>query len=309
MRTARNGNGRCGQSETAPHLIHLMDGRSVQLDVVNSLNGRRNGHVIPTPAQSLPHETQFEVLPDGTLIDLVRESSGDLGFVVCRNSACTFQRSFRNGDATLVPPKVHRSFVDALHLPKSLGTSETAEALLREIDDVLCTYLDFNEPDRKLVVYFSLYTWLNDLLHVGPLSVYRGAIWVWQNHTSSIAQCDLPAFNLCRRRLAGGAYTLITNLRPTLLLDEFELGADTRSRMLQRLLRNGSSMGQRIFRGSRAYDVFGPKAIASRQGAGDAALESRGLVVVSRPPARAPSVLDPKLMLLRKLRTACSLNC
>ena len=305
MRTAKNGNGHGnGQPETAPNLIHLPDGRPVRLEGSNSGRSRL---MKPWPAaQSRVKETQFEPLPDGTLIDLVRDRCGELGFVVCRNGSATFHDTFQNGDVTFVPPKVHRSFVDAMCLPKSLGTSETPRTLLREIDDVLCTYVDLDKADRRLVAYFSLYTWLHDLLHVAPY------LWIVGPYGCGKTTLLRLLSRLCRRSIIAGEispaafYTLITNLRPTLLLDEFELGADTQSRMLQRLLRNGSSMGQRIFRGSRAYDVFGPKVIASRQGAGDAALASRGLVVVSRP-QREPFPCWI-LMPLRKLRIGCSLN-
>jgi hypothetical protein len=298
MRTAKNGNGRGnGQSETATSLIHLPDGRSVPIEVGNSPKVGRNGHMkLPPAAQSLTQESQFEVLPDGILIDLVQEQSGDICFVVCRDGTATFHSTFQHGNVTLVPPKVHRSFVDALRLPKSLGTSETPRTLLSEIDDVLCTYLDLDKSDRKLVGHFALCTWLNDLQQVAP--------YLWIVGPSSCGKSTLLRLlgAISRRSVVAGdissaaLYTLSTSLRPTLLLDEFETAGDARSRSLQHLLRNGSSQGQRVFRGSRAYDVFGPKAIASRQGAGDLALASRGFVVAMGPTIRDLPALEPDVL-------------
>ncbi len=297
MKTAKNGNGRGGQSEAVTYFVRLTDGRSLPLEVITSLNGGRTGHMtLPPAVQVLTRESQFELLPDGNLIDLVRERSGDLAFVVCHNGASKFDRTFQSGDETLIPPKVHRSLVDAMRLPKSLGTSETPRTLLREIDDVLCTYLDLDKSDRKLVGYFALCTWLNDLQQIAP--------YLWIVGPFSCGKTTLLRLlsAICRRSVVAGdissaaLYNLITSLHPTLLLDEFEMAGDVRSRSLQHLLRNGSSQGQRVFRGPRAYDVFGPKAIASRQRAADAALASRGLVVAMRPGIRDLPALDPDVL-------------
>ena len=293
MGTAKNGNGRGnGQLEMAISLIHLPGDRSMPLEV-NSPKRGGNGYMKLRPAtQSLTHESQFEVLPDGGLVDLILERSGDIGFVVCRDGTPTFHSTFQYGNVTFVPPKVHRSFVDALRLPKTLGNSQTPRALLSEIDDVLRTYLDLEESVRKLVGHFALCTWLNDLQPVAPY------LWIIGPYSCGKSTILRLLSAICRRSVVAGdispaaLYTLSTSLRPTLLLDEFEMAGDARSRSLQHLLRNGSSQGQRVFRGARAYDVFGPKVITSRQGAGDAALASRGLVVAMRPTTQDLPALD-----------------
>ena len=298
MRTENNGNGRGnGQSLPATSLIHLPDGRCVTPDVVNSQKGGRNGHIkLPPAAQSLTRETQFEICPDGTLVDLVRERVGDIGFVVWRDGTPSFHGTYQNEDVTLVPPRVHPSFVDAVRLPKTLGTSETPRTLLSEIDDVLGTYLDLDKSDRKLLGHFGLCTWLPDRQQVAP--------YLWILGLFSCGKTTLLHLlsAICRRSVVVGdvspaaLYTLTNSLRPTLLLDEFEMARDARSRSLQQLLRNGSSQGQRVFRGPRAYDVFGPKVVASRYGVGDAALASRGLVVAMRPTIRDLPALDPDVL-------------
>jgi len=129
MRTANSGNGNGkGQSETAPSLIRLTDGLSVRLEASNS---RRNGHLRPPlNVHFVPRETQFEALPDGSVIDLVRENSGELSFALCGNRGSTVKRTFQNGDLTFIPPRMHQSFVDALRWPASLGSSETPGTLL-----------------------------------------------------------------------------------------------------------------------------------------------------------------------------------
>jgi hypothetical protein len=160
----------------------------------------------------------------------------------------------------------------------------------------LGTYLDLDKSDRRLLGYFALCTWLNDLQHTAPY------LWIVGPFSCGKTTVLRLLSAICRRSVIAGdispaaLYQLSTSLRPTLLLDESEMAGDGRSRALQRLLRNGSTEGQRIFRGIQAYDVFGPKAIASRQGVGDAALASRGLVVAMRPGIQDLPVLHPDVL-------------
>jgi hypothetical protein len=298
MNTPRNGNG-CGngRSEVASSLIRLPDGRPVPFEFVNSQKGDRNGNMkLPPAAQSLAKESQFERLADGTLVDLVRGRTGEIGFVVYNNGIPTFRTAFKDGSVILVPPKLDRSLADALRLPKALGACETPRALLGEIDDVLCTYLDLSISDRKLVAHFGLYTWLSDLPGAAPY------LWIVGPYSCGKSTLLRLLGAICRRSILAGEispaalHTVSTSLRPTLLLDEFEMGRDARSRGLQRLLRSGSSQGQSVLRCHGAYDLFGPKAIASRQMSGDTALASRALLVTMRPTTRDLAALDPDVL-------------
>lgn len=132
MRTENNGNGRGnGQSLRATSLIHLPDGRCVTPDVVDSPKGGRNGRMkLPPATQSLTRETQFEICPDGTLVDLVREKVGAINFVVWRDGTPSFHRTYQNEDVTLVPPRGHPSFVDAVRYRRRSGPVRPREHYL-----------------------------------------------------------------------------------------------------------------------------------------------------------------------------------
>jgi hypothetical protein len=86
-----------------------------------------------------------------------------------------------------------------------------------------------------------------------------------------------------------------TSLRRTPLLDELEVGATLRDRDLSRLLRAGSTQGQKVLRTRKAYDLFGPKVIVSRQEPSDAALASRALVIAMPPSTRELPLDEPVL--------------
>jgi len=285
-----------GQSGVNGRTVHLPDGRVVLPESSRSRPEHGNAHEaskFPVTPQ-YQRETQFEVCADGTLLELVREKSGDLSFAAYRNGTSTFCRTFQQEQVTLVPPRIHHTTAEALYLPRSIGPSETAGALLQEIEDLLATFLDIDEVPRKLTACFALSTWLSDLSPVAPY------LWIVGPYTSGKSSALQLLGTVCRRGVIAGdispaaLYQLVEKLHPTLLLDEFEMFGDAHSRSLRQLLRNGSSQGQRVLRGTRAYDVFGPKAIASRQGPLDTALASRAIFVSMRPTNRELATLTPE---------------
>jgi hypothetical protein len=84
----------------------------------------------------------------------------------------------------------------------------------------------------------------------------------------------------------------VTQVRPTLLIDETEFGKDLASRDIQRLLRGGNSQGARVLCNGKVFENFGPKVIASRVPLEDAALVSRNVNIVMSPSDRDLPVLD-----------------
>src|SRR5205823_3448983 len=91
-------------------------------------------------------------------------------------------------------------------------------------------------------------------------------------------------------------YALPGTIRPTLLIDEFEVGGSARGRDLLRLLRTGTTRNGHVFRSSKLYETFCAKVIASRQGPQDGALASRAIFVSLRPTNRALPPLDNSIL-------------
>lgn len=293
-----NGNGHSNvQFPKTGVLIYSPEGRPIALENTPEKTARRNGHarheVMTQPSY---REVQFAQLADGGLVDLVRRQLENIELVVYRDGAASVQGSVQDGDAILVPPSVDCSLLQAVRCPKLAGACETPNALLSEIREFLQGYLEIGEAESKLVAYFALSTWLNDLHTVAPY------LWIVGPHSGGKTTLLRALGAICRRPVLVGditpasIYSLCTSLRPTLLLDEFEPSSDARSRDLQRLLRTGTTQGQKVFRGAKSYDVFGPKAIASRQVPPDAALLSRALVVTMKPSIKGVPALDPVVL-------------
>jgi hypothetical protein len=242
--------------------------------------------------QGSPRETQFAELCSGGLVDIVRGPQGDLEFLNYRNGVGTRQRSIADGGITLVPPNVDRSLVEAVRWPSFVDANDAPRLLLNDIKDVLKHYSELADPDYDIVAHFALSTWFSDLSRVAPY------LWVVGPYSCGKTTLLRMLSALCRRAVLAAdvtlaaLYTLCTSLCPTLLLDELELRSTVRDRDLARLLRNGSTRGQKVLRAGKAYDLFGPKAIVSRQEPPDAALTSRALVVTMRPANRDLPPLD-----------------
>jgi energy-coupling factor transporter ATP-binding protein EcfA2 len=285
------------QSEKSNYSVRLSNGRPLPLKVITRLKSAANRALsLPDHHEVVTREADFARFPDGTVADLVGDSSEGLTFVVLRDGKPTLHRTLQDGVVTLVPPKIHKSIFQAVCFPRSVQLGCTPSGLLTEIDESLEKYIDVDRCDRRLVGFFVLSSWFNDLCHVAPY------LWIVGPYGCGKTTLVRILSALCRRSVSvadispAGLYALSDCLHCTLLLDDFEYTNDSRTRGLLRLMRNGSTAGQRVFRASRAYDVFGPKIIASREAPSDGALKSRGLLVVARPESRDLLELTPRAL-------------
>jgi hypothetical protein len=283
-----NTNGHNGSgSRTAG--IHLSRGRHGVLNSPFAPPGQ-NGNWFHTPASR--REVQFAELLSGGLADLVRGPQGDLQFLVYRDGVGTYQRTVADGTRTLVPPNVDRSLLEAVRWPSFVEANDAPCLLLSEIKDLLKHYLELADLDYDIVAHFALSTWFADLSRVAPYLWVVGAYSCGKTTLLRVlsAICRRPA--LAADITPAALYSLCTSLRPTLLLDELDSSDTVRYRDLLRLLRNGSTQGPKVFRCGKAYDLFGPKVIVSRQESPDAAVASRALVVAMRPSNKNLPPLD-----------------
>ena len=225
-------------------------------------------------------------------MDLVRKPSGNLSLIIYRDGKATVQDYLSDGGTMLVPPKVDQSLAEAVRWPTFVDANDTPRQLLDDMRRVLRQYVDLDDEEYDLVAHFSLYSWFGDVGSVAPY------LWVIGPYSGGKTTLLRLMSALCRRAVRAAditpaaLYSLCEALRPTLLLDELELDSTARSRDLARFLRSGSTQGQKVLRPGKAYDVFGPRAIVSRQEPPDAALASRALVVAIRPSNRDLPPLD-----------------
>jgi hypothetical protein len=245
-------------------------------------------------AGAVSREIEFAVLTDGRTLDLIRSGRQPSGlqFLVWQNGRISAASHVKHGGEVLVVPKLDPTVVAALGLPATARPCPDIWELFMQINDQIEHFVEITPESSFLVTAFILTTWFADRLSVVPYLSICGPPESGKTRLMRLLHC------LCRRAIHTSAitpaslYRLVPQVRPTLLIDETEFGKDLASRNLQRLLRGGNSRGSQVLCNGKAYENFGPKAIASRVPLDDAALVSRNINVVMTPSDRDFPSLD-----------------
>ena len=168
--------------------------------------------------------TACEVLPNGVILDLVREEgNSEVGFLARDGDRYRIVSRVEYDGKTYVPAPADPTVLGALRLPTRAASYSSTRELFDEIHKLLALYNDLPERFLLQIVYFIFGTWLVDrapiapfLSIVAPATAPRGVL------------LQLLAL-LCRHSLLltaenpAGLWTLPMYLRPTLLLDAAEL--------------------------------------------------------------------------------------
>lgn len=163
---------------------------------------------------------------------------------------------------------------------------ESEEKLLEEIQAFIHKYLDVSDVFEQIATYYVLFTWMYDRFNEVP---YLRAIGDFGSGKSRFIQtigvlCYKPVFT-------GGATTpspifrIINEVKGTLVLDEADFKYSDMTSEIVKILNTGYQRGTSVLRSEgkgvfevKAYDVFCPKIVATRETFTDKALESRFLV-------------------------------
>lgn len=170
--------------------------------------------------------------------------------------------------------------------PSVASEYENEEEILKEIGAFLHKYLDISEVFEQIATYYVLFTWLYDRFNEVP---YLRAIGDFGSGKSRFIQtigilCYKPMFT-------GGATTpspifrIIDQVKGTLVIDEADFKFSDMTSEIVKILNTGYQKGMPVLRSEgkgtfevKAYDVFCPKIVATRETFSDKALESRFLV-------------------------------
>src|SRR3984893_7811851 len=233
--------------------------------------------------------TTSAILPDGAVIELIYQSEASRTLLALHSAGrWTLQPHVDIGSALrLVPFSPNNNLIknDVVLLPSEPRTYGSEDNLVAEIRGFIHRYVDLSPTFEKVATYYVLLTWLYDAFNELPYLRLRG------DYGSGKTRALLTIGSLCYKGFfASGASTVspifhtLDAFRGTLVFDEADFRFSDERAEIVKILNNGNVRGMPVLRtmmnrqrefNPQAFQVFGPKVVATRGSYEDRALESR----------------------------------
>ncbi len=233
-------------------------------------------------------------LVDGTLIEMVcREGSSQTAFLCARKGAITEHRDFdipRLGRVVPFSPGNNLLTHGVVLFASTAAEYREDAQLFDEVQAFIHRYADVSSGFEEVAAVYVLLSWVFDRFPVVPYLRLKG------DFGSGKSRCLQVIGSICYKPMfVSGASTvspmfrIIDAFRGTLILDESDFRFSDEKAEIVKILNNGNAAGFPVLRSEvtptkefnpRAFDVFGPKIIATRRDFDDQALESRCITEV-----------------------------
>ena len=229
-----------------------------------------------------------EILNDGTIIEMIfNPNEGETSLSIYKDGKIKKEKSFYYQGVELKP---HSATKDLLLNNVVLFPSEPMEygsqnELIKEIQAFINKYISVSSFFEKISSYYVLFSWIcddfNELPYLRGLGDYGTGKSRFLKVIGSI--CYRPIF-------ASGAtsvspiFRILNDIKGTLILDEADFKFSDTTAEFIKILNSGFMKGTPVLRSEgnnkknfdvKAFNVFGPKIIATRFLYKDTALESR----------------------------------
>jgi hypothetical protein len=248
--------------------------------------------------------TTSAILDDGVIVELAYDAGGrHTFFAVFSAGRWTLQdRVTTNRGITLVPFSPDNNLIlnEAILLPSEPHIYGSEDKLVAEIQDFIHRYVDLSPTFEKIATHYVLLTWLHDAFNELPYLRLRG------DFGSGKTRALLTIGSLCYKAFfASGASTVspifhtLNAFRGTLILDEADFRFSDEKAEIVKILNNGNVRGMPILRtmmnrqrefNPQAFQVFGPKIVATRSSYDDKGLESRFITEEMGPRELRPDI-------------------
>ena len=246
----------------------------------------------PTETQAKQHKDIPAVsacLADGTMVELVYDlEKRRTSFAVWRGDSWKIEETYETiAGERLVPFSPNNNLIrnEVVLLPGAPREFDSEQALLSDIQSFIHRYVDFRPVFEQIASYYVLLTWLYDAFNEMPYLRLRG------DWGSGKTRALMTVGSLCYKAFfASGASTvspifhILDAFGGTLILDEADFRFSDEKAEIVKILNNGNVRGVPVLRtmmnrqrefNPQAFQVFGPKIVASRGSYHDQGLESR----------------------------------
>ncbi len=234
--------------------------------------------------------TASAVLADGSLVEMIHRPEENVTLLcIWKDGEIRYEPNIANNGERLVPYSPGNNLLahEVVLFPSEALMYESETALIAEIRSFIHAYVDVSPLFESIASYYILFSWVYDSFNELPYLRVRG------DTGSGKTRCLLTVGSLCYKPIfASGASTvsplfrILDSFRGTLIVDEGDFRFSDEKADIVKILNNGNARGFPVLRSEsvsgkefdpRAYAVFGPKMIASRNYFEDRALETRCL--------------------------------
>ncbi len=233
--------------------------------------------------------TASAVLEDGTMVELVFQPEERRTFLAIYNAGrwTLLERFDLGADARLVPYSPGNNLIknEVVLLPSEPLIYGSEEKLVSDIQQFIHRHVDLSATFEKVATYYVILTWLYDAFSDLPYLRLRG------DYGSGKTRALLTIGSICYKGFfASGASTVspifhtLDAFKGTLIFDEADFRFSDEKAEMVKILNNGNVRGLPVLRtmmnnqrefNPRAFQVFGPKIVATRGSYDDKGLESR----------------------------------
>lgn len=234
------------------------------------------------------------LLRDGSIVEtLYKPEVNETAFAVLREGETSEHKALDTPEyGRIVPYSRDNNLLThgVVLFPSAIGSYESEDGLLTEIRSFIHRYADLSESFEEVTAYYVLLTWVYDAFSEVPYLRLKG------DFGTGKSRCLQTIGSLCYKPMfVSGASTvspifrILDIFRGTLVMDESDFRFSDEKAEIVKIWNNGNAAGFPVLRSEvtsskeynpRAFIVFGPKIIATRNDFQDPALESRCITEV-----------------------------
>lgn len=232
------------------------------------------------------------VLEDGTLVEMVHDPARKrTAFLQYRDGKLSEESAIKRSNAPDLEPYSDLNPLlvnNIVRFPSMVEEYEGESSLVAEVSGYIHRYVDVSETFERIAAHYVLFSWVFDAFNELPYLRVRGDYGSGKTRFLTVVGSIAykPIFGSGASTVSPMFYLLDT-FGGTLVIDEADFRFSDEKADLVKMLNNGNTRGFPVLRSMahkngefspRAFQVYGPKIVATRSEYEDRALESRFII-------------------------------